>query len=85
LFKFREVGKQVSLVAMSCLSQRTIAPPPCLPLDIKDWLKEDVEFFDRRLIGGLLAMMMLVGCWVMLETWNSASLITDFKKAKERK
>jgi hypothetical protein len=25
---------------------RTIVPPPCLPLDIKDLLKEDARFFD---------------------------------------
>jgi hypothetical protein len=31
LFKFRELGMQVSLVTMS----RPVAPPPCLPLDIK--------------------------------------------------
>jgi hypothetical protein len=43
---FREVGTQVSLVTMSCLSPRTVAPPPCLPLDIKDSLKEDTGFFD---------------------------------------
>jgi hypothetical protein len=45
LFTFREVGTQVSLVKMSHLSQRTVAPPPCLPLDIKDWLKKDVGVF----------------------------------------
>jgi hypothetical protein len=32
---------QVSLVTMSHSSQRTVAPPSCLPLDIKDLLKED--------------------------------------------
>jgi hypothetical protein len=26
---------------------RTVAPPPCLPLDIKDRLKEDERFFDE--------------------------------------
>jgi hypothetical protein len=38
---FREVGLQVSLVTMSHPSLRTVAPPPCLPLYIKDLLKED--------------------------------------------
>jgi hypothetical protein len=33
---FREAGMQVSLVTMS---------PPCLPLDIKDSLKEDRGFW----------------------------------------
>jgi hypothetical protein len=33
---------------MSCPSPRTVAPPPCLPLDIKDLLKEDVRVFDGR-------------------------------------
>jgi hypothetical protein len=42
---FREVGMQVSLVTMPCPSPITVAPHPCLPLDIKDWLKEDVRFF----------------------------------------
>jgi hypothetical protein len=46
LFTFREVGTQVSLVTMSLPSQRTVALSPCLPLDIKDWLKEDARFFD---------------------------------------
>jgi hypothetical protein len=41
LFMFREVGTQVSLVTVSWLSPRTVAPPPCLPLYIKDSLKED--------------------------------------------
>jgi hypothetical protein len=44
LFKFREVGIQVSPVTISCPFLRTSAPP-CLPLDIKDSLKE-----DRRLL-----------------------------------
>jgi hypothetical protein len=44
LFMFREVGTQVSLVTMSHPSLRTVAPPPCLPLDIKDLLKEDRGF-----------------------------------------
>jgi hypothetical protein len=45
LFMFREVGTQVSLVTMSRSSLRTVAPPPCIPLHIKDLLKEDVEVF----------------------------------------
>jgi hypothetical protein len=39
LFTFREVGMQVSLVTLSCPSWKTVAPPPSLPLDIKDSLK----------------------------------------------
>jgi hypothetical protein len=35
---------QVSLVTMSHPSLRTVAPPPCLPLYIKDLLKEDGGF-----------------------------------------
>jgi hypothetical protein len=31
-----EIGTQVSLVTISCSSPRTVAPPLCLPLDIKD-------------------------------------------------
>jgi hypothetical protein len=48
LFMFIKVGAQVSLVTMSHPFLRTVAPPPCLPLDIKDWLKEDVRLFDGR-------------------------------------
>jgi hypothetical protein len=48
LFKFREAGRQFSLVTMSHPSLRTVAPPPCLPQDIKDLLKEDLRFF----VGG---------------------------------
>jgi hypothetical protein len=32
---------------MSHPSLRTVAPPPCLPLDIKELLKEDARFFDE--------------------------------------
>jgi hypothetical protein len=35
---------QVSLVTMSHTSLSTAAPPPCLPLNIKDSLKEDMRF-----------------------------------------
>jgi hypothetical protein len=51
LFMFREAGMQVSPVTMSCPSPRTAAPP-CLPLDIKDSLKEDT----RLLLWGLFAL-----------------------------
>jgi hypothetical protein len=44
--KKKEVGTQVSPVTISCHSLRTAAPPPCLPLEIKDSLKEDTRFFD---------------------------------------
>jgi hypothetical protein len=40
LFTFREAGTQVPPVTMSRPSRRTAAPP-CLPLGIKDSLKED--------------------------------------------
>jgi hypothetical protein len=52
LFTFREVGMQVSLVTVSHPSLSTAAPPPPLPLDIKDWLKEDGKFFDGGFDGG---------------------------------
>jgi hypothetical protein len=45
LLTFREVGMQISVVIMSRPSPRTVAPPPFLPLDIKDWLKEDGRVF----------------------------------------
>jgi hypothetical protein len=43
---------QVSLVTVSHPSLSTAAPPPPLPLDIKDWLKEDGKFFDGGFDGG---------------------------------
>jgi hypothetical protein len=46
LFTFRKAGMQVSPVTMSCLSPRTVAPPPHLTRDIKDSLKEDARLFD---------------------------------------
>jgi hypothetical protein len=52
---FREVGMQVSLVTMSNPSLRTVVPPPCLPLDIKDLLKEVMRFFDGGWIDWLVA------------------------------
>jgi hypothetical protein len=44
LYSQKDVGRQVSLVTMSRPSPRTVAPPPCLPLDIKDLLKEGGGF-----------------------------------------
>jgi hypothetical protein len=52
LFTFREAGMQVSPVAMSRPSPR-ITAPSCLPLGIKDSLKEDRRFLLLAL--GLLA------------------------------
>jgi hypothetical protein len=49
---FREVGMQVSLVIMSHPSPRTVAPPPCLPLDIKDLLKENKRFWMEGVFDG---------------------------------
>jgi hypothetical protein len=40
-----------------CPSPRTVAPSPCLLLDIKDLLKEDVKFF----MGGLAEGKLLEG------------------------
>jgi hypothetical protein len=72
LFTFREVGRQVSPVTRSCPSLRTVTLPPCLPLDIKDSLKEDVGFFDGDWWkffegdwwkGFWWGMEMLIDCW----------------------
>jgi hypothetical protein len=43
---FREAGMQVPLVTLSHPSPRTAAPPPCLPLGIKDLQKEDTRLLD---------------------------------------
>jgi hypothetical protein len=48
----KEVRTQVSLVTMSRPSLRTAAPPPCLPLDIKDLLKENMRVFDGGFFDG---------------------------------
>jgi hypothetical protein len=45
LFRFREAGTEVPLVTMSHPSSRTVAPLPCLPLNIKYSLKEEVRLF----------------------------------------
>jgi hypothetical protein len=72
--------------------QRTVAPPPCLPLD----MKEDTKFFDGGFwlaaYGLLVRLLQEWQCWcsswVMLEIrgnmgqWKSEH--RDFKKAKER-
>jgi hypothetical protein len=42
---------QVSLVTMSHPSPGTVAPPPCLPLNIKDSLKEDTEVLGWGFFG----------------------------------
>jgi hypothetical protein len=49
---FREVGAQGSLVTMSHSSPRTVAPPPCLPLDRKDSLKKDRDVLDEGFLMG---------------------------------
>jgi hypothetical protein len=53
LFIFRERSRNAGF---SCYNvtplPRTVAPPPCLPLDIKDSLKEDWGFFDGRFFDG---------------------------------
>jgi hypothetical protein len=46
VFTFIKVGMQISLVTMSRPSPRTVAPSPCLPLYVKDLLKEEERFFD---------------------------------------
>jgi hypothetical protein len=54
LFRNRNI---VPLVTISHPSPRTVAPPPCLPLDIKDLLKEDTRFLDEGRfldVGGFL-------------------------------
>jgi hypothetical protein len=57
LFIFKEARMQVPLVTMSCPSLRTAAPPPCLPLGIKDSLKEDRKLLD----GGSFLMKEFFG------------------------
>jgi hypothetical protein len=48
---FREAGTQVPLITISHPSPRTVAHPPCFPLDIKDLLKEDARLFNRGFFG----------------------------------
>jgi hypothetical protein len=61
LFTFREAGMQVSPVTMSHPSLRTTAPP-CLPLDIKDSLKEDTRLL---LLGFLLQRLFALGAFAL--------------------
>jgi hypothetical protein len=42
-----ELGMAPAAEESKCKTQpRTVAPPPCLPLDIKDSLKENLRGFD---------------------------------------
>jgi hypothetical protein len=68
LFMLREVESQVPLVAMSRPSPRDVAPPPCLPLDIKDLLQKDPRFFD----GGLLVGWLWAACEAAAATDTAA-------------
>jgi hypothetical protein len=56
LFLSLEAGMQVPLVTVSHSSPRTIAPPPCLLLDIKDSEGGCEAFLDGRFlaVGGFL-------------------------------
>jgi hypothetical protein len=86
LSTFTEIGTQVSLVTMSHPSLRTVALPPCLPLDIKDSLKEDRGFCLAG-CGMLMRLLLSAGCCVFppeqlsaLRTWY-----IGFRKAKLKK
>jgi hypothetical protein len=81
----KEVGTQVFLVTMSRLSLRTVALPPCLPLYIKDLLKEDAKGFLMGIFDWLpLTLLLAVGS---LPKQLSAlrTLYTGFRKAKLKK
>jgi hypothetical protein len=60
---FREVGKKVSLVTISYPSLRIVAPPPCLPLFIKDSLKD-----KRFLMEGFLMGILIGYCWLYVSS-----------------
>jgi hypothetical protein len=63
--------EQVSLLTMPCPSPRTVAPPPCLQLYMKDSLKEDVKFFEGFfffIVGLLVRMTQLLCVAVSLRT-----------------
>jgi hypothetical protein len=51
--------EQVSLVTMPYPSLRTVAPPPCLPLCIKDSLKED---YGGLMTEGLMGLDWWAAC-----------------------
>jgi hypothetical protein len=59
---------------MSCPSLRTAAPPPCLPLGIKDSLKKDARLLDG---GGFL----MRGFWLKGNCWR---VIAEGKIAEGR-
>jgi hypothetical protein len=78
---FRERTRNMSALL------RTVAPPPCLPLYIKNWLKE-----DRILIGCLhtaceAAAATAAGCRVSPpeQLFAPRTLYTGVKKAKLKK
>jgi hypothetical protein len=54
---------QVSPLTMLHPFQRTVAPPPCLPLGIKDWLKEDMRLFDDERLLDVEVFLMKGNCW----------------------
>jgi hypothetical protein len=75
---FREVGRQVSLVPMSRPSPRAVAKPPCLPLDIKDLLKENMGF-----LMGDFNWLTLAGVSPPQQLSALRTLYIGFRKAKE--
>jgi hypothetical protein len=64
------------------LLSRTVAPPPCLPLDIKDSMKEDERFF----MGDFDWLMMLLAVVSPPEQSSAPKILyIGFRKAKLKK
>jgi hypothetical protein len=86
LFAFREAGTQVFPVTMSRPSPRASAPP-CLPLYIKDPLKEEEGLFALRIFAlegfldfGLVLLLWGFWCGKLLE---GKTIIDGKSMAKE--
>jgi hypothetical protein len=77
---------QVSLVTVSRPSLRSVAPPPCLPLDIKDSLNEDWGFFDGGFDWLPLPLPLLLAVMAPPEQFSAPrTLYIGFRKAEFKK
>jgi hypothetical protein len=73
---FREAGMEFSPVSMSCPSPKTTVPP-CLPLCIKDSLKEDARLLFLALC------FLLKAFWFWLSDGESCLNVGGFGREKD--
>jgi hypothetical protein len=65
-------------------SLKTVAPPPRLPLDVKDWLKEDGSLLQED-FDWLLLTLLIAGVSPPEHLSAPRTLYTGFRKAKLKK